>query len=310
MNDSQIYSNGKIDLEKMLTLSEQIQAENEELKEQTSSLLSQISILKEELRKSNGREVKLNEKIAMMSESDKIELENKRLKERNEDLKREKYQAEQEAETRVRNFKAQYEAKYQEVNEQKERLDNRKKELDEKEADIEKSVSDEVRYIRNELEKKYQFKHNSLYAFFVGTTLYSFLITIFQGFKSKYFISDLKYALGTFKSWIVFVYEFLLKQKPVDSNVGHWMFFIGIVIVTIGVLSAVIGSLGWFAHKIYTEYTNNWLSVAIALISLSGAVFFADELHNCDFNWFFTVLAIQIFYLFGGLMNASFNNDR
>lgn len=218
--------------------------------------------------------------------------------------------AEQEAETKVRNFKAQYEAKYQEVNEQKERLANRKKELDEMEADIEKSVSDEVRYIRNELEKKYQFKHNSLYAFFVGTTLYSFLITIFQGFKSKYFISDLKYALGTFKSWIVFVYEFLLKQKPVDSNVGHWMFFIGIVIVTIGVLSAVIGSLGWFAHKIYTEYTNNWLSVAIALISLSGAVFFADELHNCDFNWFFTVLAIQIIYLFGGLMNASFNNDR
>lgn len=310
MNDSQIYSNDNVDLEKMLTLSEQIQTENEELKEQTSSLLSQISILKEELRKSNGREVKLNEKIAKMSESDKIELENKRLKEKNESLKREKYQAEQEAETRVRNFKAQYEAKYQEVNEQKERLANRKKELDEKEADIEKSVSDEVRYIRNELEKKYQFKHNSLYAFFVGTTLYSFLITIFQGFKSKYFISDLKYALGTFKSWIVFVYEFLLKQKPVDSNVGHWMFFIGIVIVTIGVLSAVIGSLGWFAHKIYTEYTNNWLSVAIALISLSGAVFFADELHNCDFNWFFTVLGIQIIYLFGGLMNASFNNDR
>lgn len=310
MNDSQIYSNNNLNLEKMLTLSEQIQAENEELKDQNSSLLSQISILKDKLQNSTDREVKLNEKIAKMSESDKIELENKRLKERNENLKREKYQAEQEAETRVRNFKAQYEAKYQEVNEQKERLANRKKELDEKEADIEKSVSDEVRYIRNELEKKYQFKHNSLYAFFVGTTLYSFLITIFQGFKSKYFINDLKYALGTFKSWIVFVYEFLLKQKPVDSNVGHWMFFIGIVIVTIGVLSAVIGSLGWFAHKIYTEYTNNWLSVAIALISLSGAVFFADELHNCDFNWFFTVLGIQIIYLFGGLMNASFNNDR
>ena len=309
MNDSQIYSNDNVNLEKILTLSEDIQAENEELKEQTSSLLSQISILKEELRKSNGREVKLNEKIAKMSESDKIELENKRLKERNENLKREKYQAEQEAEMRVRNFKAQYEAKYQEVNEQKERLANRKKELDEKEADIEKSVSDEVRYIRNELEKKYQFKHNSLYAFFVGTTLYSFLITIFQGFKSKYFISDLKYALVTFKSWIMFIYDFLLKQKPLDSNVGHWVVFIGIVIVTIRFLIAVIGSLGWFVHKIYTEYTNNWLSVAIALISLSGAVFFADELHKVDCNWFFIVLGIQIFYLFGGLMNASNQNQ-
>lgn len=217
--------------------------------------------------------------------------------------------AEQEAETRVRNFKAQYEAKYQEVNEQKERLANREKELDEKEANIEKRVSNEVGYIRNEMDKKYQFKHNSLYAFFVGTTLYSFLITIFQGFKSKYFFSDLKYALVTFKSWIVFIYDFLLKQKPVDSNVGHWMFFIGIVIVTIGVLSAVIGSLGWFVHKIYTEYTNNWLSVAIALISLSGAVFFADELHKVDCNWFFIVLGIQIFYLFGGLMNASNQNQ-
>ena len=210
---------------------------------------------------------------------------------------------------RVRNFKAQYDADYREMNEQKERLANRKKELDEKEADIEKSVSDEVRYIRNELEKKYQFKHNSLYAFFVGTTLYSFLITIFQGFKSKYFISDLKYALGTFKSWIMFIYDFLLKQKPLDSNVGHWVVFIGIVIVTIGFLIAVIGSLGWFVHKIYTEYTNNWLSVAIALISLSAAVFFADELHRCDFNWFFGFLVIQILYLFMVIMDAGVNNQ-
>lgn len=62
--------------------------------------------------------------------------------------------AEQEAETRVRNFKAQYEAKYREVNEQKEILANREKELDEKEANIEKNVSNEVGYIRNELDKK------------------------------------------------------------------------------------------------------------------------------------------------------------
>ena len=151
MNDSQIYSNGKIDLEKMLTLSEQIQTENEELKEQTSSLLSQISILKEELRKSNGREVKLNEKIAKMSESDKIEQENKRLKERNESLKREKMYAKQEAETRVSNFKAQYDADYRELKKQKERLANREKELDEKEAKINENVSNEVGYIRNQM---------------------------------------------------------------------------------------------------------------------------------------------------------------
>ena len=191
------------------------------------------------------------------------------------------------------------------MNEQKEILANRKKELDEKEADIEKRVSNEVGYIRNEMDKKYQFKHNSLYTFFVGTTLYSFLITIFQGFKSKYFISDLKYALAIFKSWIVFIYDFLLKQKPLDSNVGQWVVFIGIVIVTIGVLIAIIGSLGWFAHKLYTEYTNNWLNVAIALISLSGAVFFADELHSYDFNWVFGFLVIQILYLFLILLNAS-----
>ena len=304
MSDSQNYYNN-IDLEKMLTLSEEIQAENEELKEQTSSLLSQISILKEELQNSTDREVKLNEKIATMSESDKIEQENERLKEKNESLKREKKQAEQEAETRVRNFKAQYEAKYRELNEQKERLANREKKLKEEESKINESVSNKVGYIYDQLEKKYQFKHNSLYTFFVGTTLYSFLITIFQGFKSKYFISDLKYALTIFKSWIVFIYDFLLKQKPLDSNVGQWVVFIGIVIVTIGVLIAVIGSLGWFAHKLYTEYTDNWLNVAIALITLSGAVFFADELHSCDFNWVFGFLVIQILYLFLILLNAS-----
>lgn len=252
--------------------------------------------------------MKLNEKIATMSESDKIEQENERLKEKNESLKREKKQAEQEAETKVRNFKAQYEAKYREVNEQKERLANRKKELDEKEADIEKRVSNEVGYIRNEMDKKYQFKHNSLYTFFVGTTLYSFLITIFQGIKSKYFISDLKDALATFKSWIMFVYDFLLNQKPVDSNTGKWGGFIFMVIVIIGFSMALIGTFGWLIHKLYTEYAYNWISIAIALISLSGAVFFADELHNLEWNWFFCFLGIQIFYLFLMLLDAGSNN--
>ena len=308
MNDSQIYSTDNIDLEKMLTLSEEIQAENEELKEQNSSLLSQISILKDKLQNSTDREVKLNEKIAKMSESDKIEQENKRLKERNESLKREKMYAKQEAETRVSNFKAQYDADYREVNEQKERLANRKKELDEKEADIEKRESNEVGYIRNEMDKKYQFKHNSLYTFFVGTTLYSFLITIFQGIKSKYFISDLKDALATFKSWIMFVYDFLLNQKPVDSDTGKWVGFIFMVIVVIGFSMVLIGTFGWLIHKLYTEYAYNWISIAIALISLSGAVFFADELHNLEWNWFFCFLGIQIFYLFLMLLDAGSNN--
>lgn len=161
--------------------------------------------------------------------------------------------AKQEAETMVSNFKAQYDADYREVKKQKERLANREKELDEKEANIEKSVSNEVEYIRNAMDKKYQFKHNSLYTFFVGTTLYSFLITIFQGIKSKYFISDLKDALATFKSWIMFVYDFLLNQKPVDSDTGKWVGFIFMVIVVIGFSMALIGTFGWLIHKLYTE---------------------------------------------------------
>lgn len=308
MNDSQIYSNDNVDLEKILTLSEEIQAENEELKDQNSSLLSQISILKDKLQNSTDREVKLNEKIAKMSESDKIEQENKRLKEKNERLEQEKRQAKREAEMRVSNFKAQYNAEYREVENQKERLASREKELDEKESKFNENVSDEVGYIRDKLEKKYQFKHNSLYVFFVGTTLYSFLITIFQGIKSKYFISDLKDALATFKSWIIFVYDFLLNQKPVDSNTGKWVGFIFMVIVVIGFSMALIGTFGWLIHKLYTEYAYNWISIAIALISLSGAVFFADELHNLEWNWFFCFLGIQIFYLFLMLLDAGSNN--
>ena len=194
------------------------------------------------------------------------------------------------------------------MNEQKERLANREKELKEEESKINESVSNKVGYIYDQLEKKYQFKHNSLYTFFIGTTLYSFLITIFQGFKSKYFISDLKYALVTFKSWIIFVYDFLLKQKPVDSDTGKWIGFVFMVIVVIGFSMALIGTFGWLVHKLYTEYAYNWLSVAIALISLSAAVFFADELHNLEWNWFFCFLGIQIFYLFLMLLDAGSNN--
>lgn len=171
-----------------------------------------------------------------------------------------------------------------------------------------KSVSNKVGYIYDQLEKKYQFKHNSLYTFFVGTTLYSFLITIFQGFKSKYFISDFKEALATFKSWIMFVYDFLLKQKPVDSDTGKWIGFAFMVIVVIGVSMAIIGTIGWFVHKLYTQYAYNWLSVAIALILFSGAVFFADELHSCDFNWVFGFLVLQALYLFMVLADAGINN--
>lgn len=61
--------------------------------------------------------------------------------------------AKQEAETRVRNFKAQYEAKYRELNEQKERLANREKELKEEESKINESVSNKVGYIYDQLEK-------------------------------------------------------------------------------------------------------------------------------------------------------------
>lgn len=54
---------------------------------------------------------------------------------------------------RVSNFKAQYNAEYREVENQKERLASREKELDEKESKFNENVSDEVGYIRDKLEK-------------------------------------------------------------------------------------------------------------------------------------------------------------
>lgn len=106
----------------------------------------------------------------------------------------------------------------------------------------------------------------------------------------------------------MFVYDFLLNQKPVDSDTGKWVGFIFMVIVVIGFSMALIGTFGWLIHKLYTEHAYNWISIAIALISLSGAVFFADELHNLEWNWFFCFLGIQIFYLFLMLLDAGSNN--
>lgn len=102
----------------------------------------------------------------------------------------------------------------------------------------------------------------------------------------------------------MFIYDFLLNQKPVDSNTGKWVGFIFMVIVVIGFLMALIGTFGWLVYKLYTKYADNWLSVGIALVSLSGAVFFADELHKFECNWFFGFLGIQICYLFMVLMDA------
>lgn len=107
----------------------------------------------------------------------------------------------------------------------------------------------------------------------------------------------------------MFVYDFLLKQKPVDSDTGQWIGFAFMVIVVIGFSMAIIGTIGWLVHKLYTQYAYNWLSVAIALILLSGAVFFADYLHSCDFNWVFGFLVIQALYLFMVLADAGINNQ-
>ena len=68
------------------------------------------------------------------------------------------------------------------MKEQEERLDNREKELKEKESKINKSVSDEVGDIRDKLEK-IPIQTQLTVCILVGTTLYSFLITIFQGFN-------------------------------------------------------------------------------------------------------------------------------
>lgn len=86
------------------------------------------------------------------------------------------------------------------------------------------------------------------------------------------------------------------KPTPESSNLTLWLVFLFSVIVVVGFILAFIWFAGKFIYKFYTEYAYDWLSVVVALISFSGTIFFADELHTWGINWIIFVLLIQVLY--------------
>ena len=199
--------------------------------------------------------------------------------------------AEIKAENTIENFKQQYEGEY-------EALKNREKRLDEEEKEHDQRIVNEVKSIQSKLEKQYQFKSKSLYAFFTGTVLYGFLVTLFQGLKSKYFISDVKVSVNFLKKCIMTVWKVLFINKPESSNWALWLVFLLSVVVAVGFILGFIWFTGKFIYKFYTEYAYDWLSVAVALISFAAAIFFADDIHKWGINWILFLLMVQVIYFF------------
>lgn len=204
-------------------------------------------------------------------------------------MKKESRLAEIRAENTIENFKQQYEEKY-------EALKYREKRVDEEKNEHNQLIANEVKSIQSKLEKQYQFKSKSLYTFFTGTVLYGFLVTLFQGLKSKYFISDVKVSVNFLKKCIMTVWKILSINKLESSNWALWLVFLFSVVVVVGFILAFIWFTAKFIYKFYTEYAYDWLSVAVALISFSVVIFFADELHKWGINWIIFVLLIQVLY--------------
>lgn len=207
--------------------------------------------------------------------------------------------------TEVQACKAEYERKEEELAIEQEKAEKAKQDAEAVKEHQESKVM--VRAIRMYLEeekrlkKAYKTKENVLHGAFLGTILYSFLVTAFTAVRSETFVSDFKAFFTSIWSFVCLCIEKLLEaakwasqlggmiSQPIVAAIVHWLIQIVVVVAVIGgtVFLLFIGG-----KKICYGYKENFadlISLADLLVSFAVVVFFADPLRD--------VLPINLFLL-------------
>lgn len=260
-----------------------------ELEKKVSELSSENSELVKELRSKSEMIKSLNARIGTLSESDKVMKQNAELKQLNEQLR-------EEAEAMISSVKEEFARKESELARTQAAVDQAKRDAEatrSRQNELIKEKAAQAYSTRKAaLEREYKAKTGRYQGFLIVCLLYGLLTTVFTAFRSERFVADFKaFFIGlwagiySFAGSVWQLGEATAKladkiQNPTAAVAVHWLLLI-IVVGGIGV--AVLGGLIWGGKKLLDFYKENYAdtqSLAVFLISLAVAVFFAEPIRE------------------------------
>lgn len=265
------------------------------------------------------------EQIEKLNGSDLVLKENDALKKLNEQLKREKQDAEKEADEVTAHIKAEYERKSEALEKNRREAENKllfAKAVEEyQEGFIGKKAKELYASQEKVLESVYKAKELALHGAFLTVLLYGVLSTVFAACRSKTFISDFKAFFVTTWGLVSKLWETALNGANTASQWGNIipnevlsMIISGVLmaIVFLLIFGGVLSCIGFFGYKLLrlyiTKYADN-ISLAVVLVSLAVAVYFADFIRNAvPVNMLVLLLIVQCVYI--GIRIAISHSER
>ena len=291
----------------MLELIDQQSRRISELEGQVSELSSKCSTLMSELQQKSETIVELNGQIEKLNGSDLVLKENER-------LKRENLHIAQEAENVVSSVKAEYQRKARELADQQNRAEQRANEAEKLKIRLQATIKAEAENMsksrRKSLENEYQAKKAGYESVMIGSLLYGVLCTVFTAWKSETFVDDFKAFFVAIWSFLCLCVEKLLEAakwasqlgdkipQPVVAAIVHWVILIAVVLL-VGVGAVFLLFLA--GNYVYVHYKDGYadtISLAVILISLAVAVFFAEPIRSVvPINLLLLLILVHVLYM-------------
>lgn len=256
-----------------------------ELESRISELSSTNSTLMSELQKKSETIKSLNDKIGKLAESDNVLKLNAELKQHNEQLQKEKQAAIAKAETEVSSVKREYAQKAALLERQRSEAALLQKQLQEQKANSQK-------HIREQAESMSKSEMLLYKGFLLGCLLYGVLCTVLTAARSEAFVSDFKAFFVAIWGFIRVAAEKLLELSKWASQLGdmipqdvvaviaHWLILVAVTVLLGGGVAVLLIIGISKAYGFYKEGYADQTSLAVALVSLAVAVFFAEPIRQ------------------------------
>lgn len=313
MHEASRQQNGQ-ENSSMLELVDQQSQRISELEGQVSELSSKCSTLMSELQQKSETIVELNGQIEKLNGSDLVLEENEQLKKQNERLEGEKQEAVQNAMTEVQAYRAEYERKEKELAIEWEKAEKAKQDAEAAKTHQESKIMVKVAQMNlveeKHLKKAYKAKEKALHGAFLGSLLYGILCTGFTAIHSKAFVSDFKAFFVAIWSFLCLCVEKLLEAakwtsqlgdkipQPIVAAIVHWLILIAVILLVGGGAVFLLFLAGNYAYVHYKDGYADTISLAVILISLAVAVFFAEPIRAVvPINLLLLLILVHVLYV-------------
>ena len=212
----------------------------------------------------------------------------------NEELKKERLKAEQEATVIIGAIEKDYEIRYRE-------LGNLRREAEQKKSEAEATINNQNELISKRASEIYNEKKKSLELLyggkevmldgaFFGSLAYGILCTVFTAVRSERIRSDCIAFFSVIWTFISSSFLKLIEMAKTASQIGymipqsivafivHWLILILIVILVCGVIGvALYMGIDWVFRSYIEDYIDN-KNMLVLLVSLAISVFFAEPI--------------------------------